>query len=229
MIRTLTCTALLFSFASSARAAATIVFLLDQSGSMSSSCGPASCYTQMTSTLGATLGVYESQANIGAALFTGDGAASCPALSTVPPAPNNRPAITNLLNSSSPEGEKPLADAIYAAIPLFANTASPRALIAVFRGDPDTCAQPTPNAGFPQAIAAASNAFSYGIPVIVVSLDGSSPSSLQALANAGAGLPVGGPTNAPYYVAVLAPQMNIAFNTAVAGVLASPIPVFPIH
>jgi hypothetical protein len=208
--------------AARAHAAPSILFLVDQSGDMASTCvGGSACFDTVRNALDPVLSGFQGQARFGLALFTGDGGAMCPALSTVPFALNNRTSILNMMISSSPDGEKPLADAINASVSMFANTASPRAIIAVFRGDPDTCVQPDPNTGFSPAIAAATNAFNHGIQVIVVSVNGSSPAFLQNLANAGAGLPLGGPTNAQYYVAPDPAQMNSVFGITVANLVLS--------
>ncbi len=86
-------------------------------------------------------------------------------------------------------------------------------------GEPDTCAEPNPQNGQDESIAAAQRAFDAGIRVYVVSVgDDVGEAHLQDMANAGAGLPVGGTDNAEYFVALNPQELVDAFGTIVGGV-----------
>lgn len=214
------------SFALGAQAAPNVVFLVDQGGGMSSSCGAQTCWDAVRSAVQSTITTYSAQAEFGAAIFGGDGGATCPILSSVAPAPGSGAAVNALLAGATPEfSEKPLGDAIAAAAPLVGGGGAPRTLIVVFRGVPDTCAQPTPNQGETAAIAAAQAANVQGIRVVVVGIGTLAPSSfLQDLANAGAGLPIGGAQNAAFYVVANASELTAAFEAGVESGLAAPVP-----
>jgi hypothetical protein len=86
-------------------------------------------------------------------------------------------------------------------------------------GEPDTCAQPNPQEGQPQAIAAAKRAFDAGIRVYVVSVGNDvGAQHLQDMANAGSGVPVGGQENTDYFVALNPQELVDAFGTIIGGV-----------
>jgi hypothetical protein len=58
-------------------------------------------------------------------------------------------------------------------------------------GNPDTCAQPNPDEGQPQAVAAAQRAYAAGVPLYVLGIsNGIAGDNLQQLANAGLGRPI---------------------------------------
>jgi hypothetical protein len=65
---------------------------------------------------------------------------------------------------------------------------APKYILLATDGEPDTCAQPKPQNGMPEAIAAAQGAFAQGIRSYTVGVsEGISPDRLQQMANAGAG------------------------------------------
>lgn len=212
--------------AAASQAAPSVVFLIDQGGGMTSSCGTLTCWNAVRTAVQSTLTTYSAQADFGAAIFGGDGGATCPILSSVVPAPGAGAAVNALLAGTTPEfSEKPLGDSITAAATLSAGGGAPRTLIAVFRGVPDTCAQPSPNQGEAAAIAAAQAAHAQGVRVVVVAIGTLAPAGfLQDLANAGAGLPVGGDQNAAYFTAANASELTQAFAAGVESGLGAPVP-----
>ncbi|HSN96740.1 MAG TPA: hypothetical protein VLS89_00535, partial [Candidatus Nanopelagicales bacterium] len=79
--------------------------------------------------------------------------------------------------------------------------------------------QPDPQNGQAESVAAAQNAFAQGIPIKVISVGAdTSQTHLQDMANAGAGLPVGGAQSAPYYLALDQQALIGAFNDIIYGV-----------
>lgn len=215
-----------FGAAGSAKASPSVLFLVDQGGGMANSCGAQDCWSALQSALEATIPAYASSVDFGLALFGSDGTPSCPQTLSIAPAPGTTAAIVDLMAGSAPEySEKPLADAITSTVPLLTTAGGPRALIAIFRGVPDTCAQPSPNQGEAAAIASAQAAFALGVRTKVVSIGTIAPAAfLQNLANAGAGLPIGGATNASFFVVGNAAEMADALALAIEEGSSTPVP-----
>jgi hypothetical protein len=95
----------------------------------------------------------------------------------------------------------------------------PKVIVLATDGEPDTCAQPNPQNGQPESIAAAQAAFGKGIETYVISVgSGVSLNHLQDMANAGKGLTVGGSQNATYYQANNQASLVSAFNEIIYGV-----------
>ncbi len=212
----------------------TVMLLLDQSGSMTSAYGGGlSRYQAMTKALAdPTTGivkVLEGQVKFGATLYTSNGGnagGTCPILTGVNPAMNNYAAIAGLLDANAPAGDTPTGESITAitaglqAIPPNPDgTASPMIIVLATDGEPDTCAVPNPQNGQPEAIAAAQAAYAAGIKLFILGVgsDVGAP-HLQDMANAGAGNPIGGATNAPYYQATDPASMVMAFQQIINGV-----------
>jgi hypothetical protein len=86
-------------------------------------------------------------------------------------------------------------------------------------GEPDTCAEPNPQNGQDESIAAAQAAFGKDVRTFVIAVgDEVSLGHLQDVANAGAGLPIGGADKAPYYLALNQQTLIDAFDKIINGV-----------
>ena len=188
-----------------------IALLLDQSGSMTSTFGTTTRYDAMhqalTNPQTGVVTLLQDKVIFGANLYTShNGGPTCPILTSVPRQLGNRDLIDSLLASNKPDDDTPTGEAIDKIVADFQAdpppTGSPPIILLATDGVPDTCAQPDPNMGEAVAVTAAQHAHAAGISLYIlgVGTDVSAP-HLQDMANAGVGLPVGGPTNAPYYVA----------------------------
>lgn len=132
---------------------------------------------------------YQSSVRFGIAFFTAHPGA-CPLLSEVPAATDNYAALNALYQSLSPQGDTPTGEAMRQIVSeLMAKpTAAPRSIVLVTDGNPDTCAQPQPDNGLPEAVAAVQSAHAAGIDVYVLGIsDDVAAQNLQQLANAGKG------------------------------------------
>ena len=211
----------------------TLVLLIDQSGSMTTDFGSMSRWQAvryaLTDPTDGVLPALESSVYFGATLYTshsGSAGGTCPILDDVPPALNNRAAIAGLLNANQPDGDTPTGESITAvaaallALPPRADEGM-RAIVLATDGEPDTCAVPNPQEGQPEAVAAAQAAYAAGIHLYILSVGSDvGADHLQDMANAGVGLPVGGGTDAPYYVASDPADMTAAF-AQIIGVVRS--------
>jgi len=210
----------------------TVVVLIDQSGSMTSSFGSQDRWAAVTEALtdpgGGVITQLEADVIFGATLYTsngGFGGGACPILSSVPPALNNLTAIDNLLTTNSPAGDTPTGESIDEVVQQLLNLPpnpegpdSPPIIVVATDGEPDTCTVPNPQEGQPESVAAAEASYQAGIDLFILSVgSGVSDAHLQDMANAGVGLPVGGTDNAPYYVANDQGQLVDAFNEIIHG------------
>jgi hypothetical protein len=85
-------------------------------------------------------------------------------------------------------------------------------------GEPDTCAEPNPQNGQPESVAAAQAAFAAGIETFIISVGADvSNAHLQDMANAGHGVQMGDP-NAEFYLALDQAALLDAFGDILAGV-----------
>jgi hypothetical protein len=210
----------------------TVMVLIDQSGSMTSSFGGLNRWEAVTEALTdpatGVIAQLEDQVIFGASLYTsndGFNGGTCPILTTVDPALNNLLDITTLLTDNSPEGDTPTGESIDEIVTLMLNLPpipdhpnSPPIIVVATDGEPDTCTVPNPQEGQPEALAAAENAYAAGVDLYILSVgSGVSDDHLQDMANAGVGLPVGGTQNAPYYVANNQNQLVDAFAEIIHG------------
>ncbi|RLB56313.1 MAG: hypothetical protein DRI34_09325 [Deltaproteobacteria bacterium] len=208
----------------------TVMLLIDQSGSMSDDFGGTSRWQAMRAALADPQQgvVYQLQDEIifGAALYTSDGGfagGDCPILQKVAPALHNAQAIGKLIGDNGPQGDTPTGESITAVVSyldgLPPDSITPlRIIVLATDGEPDTCEVPNPQTGQPQAVAAAQAAFSAGVKTFILSVGSDvAASHLQDMANAGAGLDVGGGQNAPYYVANDPEQLRQAFEQIAQG------------
>ncbi len=210
----------------------TVQLLIDQSGSMSQPFGGTDRWSAVYNSIMDASGVVnslQSTINFGLTLYSGAASAggTCPNLESVAPALDNYAAIDAIYGPSAPKRETPTGESLNAVIDVLAASTEPGRKIIVLGTDglPDTCADPA--ADTPQgaeaarnlAIAAAERAFDAGIRVYIVSVgnDVGAP-HLQDMANAGAGLPVGGTENAQYFVANSPAELVSAFGNIVGTV-----------
>ena len=204
----------------------TVMLLIDQSGSMTEDFnGPNRWEAVYDSLLDPDDGIVlqlQSDIRFGMALYTGYGGDNreCPVLTSVDPGLDNYGAMESLFNSSEPEGETPTGESITAVVPtLIADPGNgAKVLVLATDGEPDTCAEPNPQNGQEESVAAAEAAFAQGIRTYVISVgEDVSDQHLQDMANAGAGVQPGDP-DAPFYKANNPQALSDAFQQIVNGV-----------
>lgn len=135
---------------------------------------------------------FEASVRFGIAFFTSRPGA-CPILNEVPAKIRNYDALNTLYRSLGPDGDTPTGDALQQVVTELQQTPGqgPRYILLVTDGNPDTCLQPNPDQGQPEAVAAAQRAYSAGIELYVLGIsNGIAGENLQELANAGKGRPI---------------------------------------
>jgi hypothetical protein len=135
---------------------------------------------------------FEASVRFGIAFFTSRSGV-CPILNQVQAQTRNYAALDKLYRSLAPEGDTPTGDALQQIVSELVTIPSqgPRSILLVTDGDPDTCAQPNPDEGQPQAVEAVQRAFGAGIDLYVLGIsNGIAGHNLQQLANAGKGRPI---------------------------------------
>ncbi|MBN1770316.1 MAG: VWA domain-containing protein [Deltaproteobacteria bacterium] len=204
----------------------TVMLLIDQSGSMTERFEGTNRWDAvddaLTDPATGVLPALEDDIVFGASLYTSHngslGGEACPLLLTVPPALGNADAINALLRDNDPDGDTPTGEALAAITTLLTATPpgpgeGPRVIVLATDGEPDTCAEPNPQHGQEESVAAAQAAYAAGLRTFVLSVGSDvGAGHLQDMANAGAGLPIGGPTDAPYYVANDPAELAAAFD-----------------
>ncbi len=205
----------------------TVQLLIDQSGSMDAGFGGSDRWNSVYTTLMGDNGVVnelQSTIRFGLSLYTsndGFNGGTCPVLSNVGAALDNRAPIDAVFGPSGPQGDTPTGESIDAVLALLQADPNPGRKVIVLGtdGEPDTCAEPNPQNGQGVAIAAAQRAFEAGVRTYIVSVgDDVGAQHLQDMANAGSGLPVGGTENAEFFVALNPQDLVDAFGTIVGGV-----------
>ena len=151
----------------------------------------------------------------GLAVFNNPGD-QCPMLEKVEPALRNADAIDSVLAPLTPNGDTPTGTALLEATPMVASQPGPRFIVLATDGLPDTCDVPNPD-GLPAAreaaVSATRDAFEQGIVSYVLSVGPDvAEDHLQAVANAGAGVPDTSQENAPFFVALDPEQLVGAFD-----------------
>ena len=206
-----------------------VYLLLDRSGSMISDFGDnvTERWDGVAAAVAGPGGVVEALADrvsFGAAVYDNDEQGACPDLVHVTATLDNLAAIGQLVDDQEPRhGEGPTGEAIQALLGAIAAAPPPadaaKIIIVATDGEPDTCAVPNPQNGQPEAVAAAQGAFDAGFLLYMLSLgsggDSAGPAYLQDMANAGVGLPLGGPAAADYFGA----DDTEALITALAALL----------
>jgi hypothetical protein len=210
----------------------TVMLLIDQSGSMDQDFEGmqrwAAVEQALTDPATGVLPALETQVVFGATLYTSHngnlGGEACPLLQVVDPALNNAAAIGGLLSGNGPDGDTPTGESITPVATTLMTPPpgpgdGPRIIVLATDGEPDTCAVPNPQTGQPEAVAAAQAAYTAGVRMFVLSVGSDvGAAHLQDMANAGAGLPIGGPTDARYYIANNPAELTAAFGDIIHGV-----------
>ncbi len=206
----------------------TVMLLIDQSGSMTAAFGNGNRWDVLYQTLmDANTGIVKTLQNdvrFGLALYTSDGGnvgGVCPMLAKVPLSLANFAAIDAVYKPQTPKGDTPTGESISAvAKDLVAyNEPGPKVIVLATDGEPDTCAVPNPQNGQPESIKAAQDAYGQNIKTFVISVGSEvSDGHLQDVANAGAGLPVGGAEKAKFYKALDPQALVDAFDAIINGV-----------
>jgi hypothetical protein len=203
----------------------TLVFLVDQSGSMTQNFGGNSRWDVITDVLinpqTGIVPAFEDSIRLGLTLYTGsqDGL-ECPILTEVDPAIANAMAIEAVMSMAQPANETPTGDSLEVVWQKLDALAVPgrKYIVLATDGEPDTCAEPNPQNGQGEAVAAAENAFAAGIETFVISVGADvSAAHLQDMANAGQGVGPGDP-NADFYQALDQAALASAFAQILASV-----------
>ena len=198
----------------------TMILLIDQSGSMTAAFDNVDRWEAVKTTLlDADEGIvklFESEIRFGLTLYTGydEGDMTCPALTESPPALNGYAAIKAVFDAAQPADETPTGDslAVVAAALAADPTAGAKIIVLATDGEPDTCAEPNPQNGQDESVAAVTGAFTQGIQTFVISVgDEVSAEHLQDVANAGVGADPGDP-DAPFYQALDQQSLTDAFQ-----------------
>lgn len=205
----------------------TIVLLVDQSGSMTDAFGGTNRWDALYTTLmdpgTGVIMPLEDGIRFGLSLYTsleGFEGGQCPMLESVAPALSNYAAMDAVYAPAQPQEDTPTGEsvsAVAAELDAFAEP-GPKAIVLATDGLPDTCAEPDPQNGQPEAVAAVVGAFDLGIKTFVLSVGPElGEMQLQEVANAGIGLDPMGPDNAPFWVALDAADLADAFDEIVGG------------
>ena len=197
----------------------TVVVLVDQSGSMTEPYSGDTRWSVLREALidpdTGIISQLQGSYRFGLTLYTNSGGPTCPELTVVPPALDNRDAIAAVYEPAQPEADTPTGEAIDAVVQdlVAFSAAGPKHIIVASDGEPDTCASPNPQTGQPESVAAAERAFGAGITLFFLSVGSGAISEqhMQDMANAGVGYEVGGTRDAPYYEAGDALQLEAAF------------------
>jgi hypothetical protein len=206
-----------------------VMLLVDQSGSMTSDFGNGTRWDVLREALldpgTGIVRQVEDDMRLGLALYTsfdGHDGGACPIINQISTEFGNYDAIKAAYDGASPEEDTPTGESIDAvAQQLFkikTSEPTPKVIVLATDGEPDTCDQPDPQNGQQRSLEAAQNAFGMGITTYVISVgDEVGLPHLQDMANAGAGLAVGGDQNAKFYQALDQDQLFDAFQTILDG------------
>lgn len=207
-----------------------IVLVIDKSGSMNDSSGPTTKYLAVQAALTGTNGVVtqlQNAAYFGAKFFPDSN--TCTMTHDVARALNNQAAIDAEFNALSPGGNTPTAATItqvaadWQASP--PPTGSPPVVVLATDGQPNKCGSNQDDTN--NVVTAIKNLYNttvganMHIPTYVLGVGdagGISNSSLQAFANAGAGVTAGMP-DAPFYRGDSPQALADAFHTIINGVV----------
>jgi len=216
-----------------ARVEASLLLLIDQSGSMTNRFGNTTRWDAVRNALvhrdTGVVRALEGEIRFGLALYTshqGNQGGTCPLLRPpLPAALRGYSAISAALASAMPDGDTPTAESVTGAVAILRRTAPDdtpgvRAIVLATDGEPDTCTQPNPstnaerNAARAQSVAAVRAAFQGGVRTYVISVGSDvGEAHLRDLANAGAGT-----TTGRFYRANDAAALTAAFREITAGV-----------
>ena len=188
----------------------TVVLLIDRSGSMEEPFGNGlnrleAAYNALMDPTDGLVHELQSGFRFGMSLFTSyTDNQTCPEISDVRPELNNFDPIDRVFGRAFPGGGTPTGEAIMGTLRQFDvhPDQGRKILLLATDGEPNTCPDPFNDVGQPEALAAVQQAYQQGIETIVLSVgDGIGMSHLEDMANAGAGLPIGGAQQAQYFQA----------------------------
>ena len=207
----------------------TLVLLVDQSGSMDQDFGNAGTRWEVITDvlINPQTGIvpgFDASIRLGLTLYTSNNGSldgmECPILTEVAPAIDNAPAIEATLSTALPAMDTPTGESLQETWQTLDALDVPgrKFIVLATDGEPDTCAEPNPSNGQPEAVAAAEAAFGAGIETFVISVGADvSAAHLQDMANAGQGVAPGDP-DAEYYQALDQAALVDAFEQILAGV-----------
>ena len=207
----------------------TVTLVVDRSWSMGTDFGSTSRWAAVYEALMdpdiGLVATLESEVRFGATFYTSYADTGiCPLLTEVEPARDNYAAIDAVYAGLEPLGHTPTGESLRSAFETIdaMDIVGPKLMLLATDGLPDTCATPHPNStdeAIAEALGAAETAFEAGVATVIVSVgtDITEP-HLQDMANAGAGLAVGGEQNAPYYVTDSPDELVGAFDDIIGGV-----------
>jgi hypothetical protein len=212
----------------------TVLLLLDQSGSMTQTFGNGlNRWDAMKAALiDPSAGVVtqlQDSVVFGATLYTShNGGPTCPVLTSVTPVIGNLAPIRTLLDNNQPDDDTPTGASIMGAMGILQAVGqnpdappSPKIIVLATDGEPDNCATPDPQTSQAKldSIAAAQAAFAAGYRLFILSVGNEVGLQHQKdMANAGAGKPIGGAEQAPFYSAASPADLKAAFNVIINGV-----------
>ena len=179
---------------------ATVLLLIDQSQSMTFPFGSSTRWDVLRQAIvdpdNGLLAALDQSARIGLMIYTGQGGFAnplgCPLITEVEARFGNVDEVRSVYLAAAPMqgGDTPTGESIDRAARALAGITSsaPKYLLLATDGQPDTCTQPKPSQGLPEALAAAQRAYDQGIRMYTLGVsDGLDSWRLQQLANAGAG------------------------------------------
>lgn len=213
-----------------------VVLLVDQSGSMDADLGGDGPRWNVLrdALLNSTDGIVttlEDKVRFGLALYTGPegvgpnrrdpSGETCPLLTQVDVALNNRLAIATEYKPNDWKWETPTGESvdIVAAKLAEMDDEGPKVIVLATDGEPDTCAEPNPQRGQEASIDAVERAHQSGITTFVISVGNDvGEEHLRQVANAGQGLAIDVDQQVRYHLANNASELAAAFDDIVNGV-----------
>lgn len=208
----------------------TVMLVVDRSGSMRADYGGPSRWDALYTTLmDPTAGIVTRLADevrFGLLLYSGhdgDPDGPCPILHEVAPAQGNVSAIDGVYGGIDPGEGTPTGAAVAAATPMIdaISEPGPKLFILATDGLPDTCGAPSEDSSAQargRVLSAVGAAHDKAITTYVIGVGPDiSSEHLQEVANAGRGMPPGGPGAATYYRALDAAALVDAFQEIIDG------------
>lgn len=214
-----------------------VIVIVDQSGSMDADFGSSNRWEVLKDSLLADNGLFaelQSLVRFGLVLYSGanDDDPTCPALVQVDVAINNLDAIKASYEPEEIKNDTPTGDSIEAILNQIEGTdlvngKDPTIFVLATDGEPDTCAEPNPQNGQEEAVAAVTRAYGLGIRTYLIAVaeeDELSQDHLTDMANAGVGVQAG-QADAPSYRVNDDAGLRSALRGIVAGELSCIVPL----